>query len=61
MTPPPVPPPPVPRGHRAARRIIAAAVYGLAAALTLVSVTVLVREGADMVLRAWEYAALRSR
>ncbi|MEU0491711.1 hypothetical protein ABZ249_20955 [Nocardiopsis sp. NPDC006139] len=54
-------PPPVPRGHRAARRAIAAAVYVLAVALTLVLAAALVRAGADMVVRTWEYAAHRAR
>lgn len=61
MTPPAAPPPPVPRGHRAARRAIAVTVYVLAVALTLALAAVLVIEGADMVLRTWEYAAHRAR
>ncbi|MFL1428696.1 MULTISPECIES: hypothetical protein [unclassified Nocardiopsis] len=54
-------PPPVPRGHRAARRAIAVTVYALALALTLALAAALIREGTDMVLRTWEYAAHRTR
>lgn len=54
-------PAPVPRGHRAARRSIAVAVYVLSVALSLALAAALLREGAEMIRLTWEYAAQRSR
>ncbi|MFD6097047.1 hypothetical protein ACFVWN_27515 [Nocardiopsis flavescens] len=53
-------PPAVPYGHRRARRAIAAAVYVLVVGVTLALAAVLLHEGTEMILLAWEYAARRS-